>query len=95
MRAVQLKPALADYFSGLGLLLQCNLQCLGDPPDASTRQVAERYLQEDRYFMLGSDLHNLKSLPIRLNGLRRAIELMGEEKIWRLTRDNPRLLIPE
>ena len=31
MRAVQGDPELADYFADLGLLLQCNLQCLGDP----------------------------------------------------------------
>jgi hypothetical protein len=75
-------------------LLQCNLQCLGDPPGAATRQTAERYLREDRYFMLGSDLHNLASLPIRMSGLQRAIEMVGEEKVWQLTRDHPRLLIP-
>lgn len=92
MRAVQEKPELADYFAGLGILLQCNLQCLGDPPHAGTRQIAERYLSEDRYFMFGSDLHNLASLPLRLKGLQRAIEILGEEKVWRLTRDNPRQL---
>ena len=94
MRAVQKKPGLADYFAGLGLLLQCNLQCMGDPPDAPTRQVAERYLREDRYFMFGTDLHNLTSLPIRMNGLQRAIDMVGEEKVWQLTRDHPRLLLP-
>ncbi|HET6246881.1 MAG TPA: CpsB/CapC family capsule biosynthesis tyrosine phosphatase [Tepidisphaeraceae bacterium] len=94
MRAVQQKPELADYFAKLGLLLQCNLQCLGDPPHASTRQVAERYLQEHRYFMFGSDLHNLASLPLRLRGLERGIELVGEEKAWEMTRDNPKKLLP-
>jgi protein-tyrosine phosphatase len=94
MRAVQDKPGLADYFKMLGLLLQCNLQCLGDPPHATTRFVAERFLQEDRYFMLGSDLHNLASLPVRMRGLARAIEILGEEKVWVLTRNNPKKLLP-
>jgi protein-tyrosine phosphatase len=94
MRAVQLDPSLVEYFQELGLLLQGNLQCLGDPPHALTRQVAERYLAEDRYFMLGSDLHNLKSLPIRMAGLHRAIEAVGEEKAWSLTSMNPRTLLP-
>jgi protein-tyrosine phosphatase len=94
MRAVQLDPSLADYFAELGMLLQGNLQCFGDSPHADTRRVAEQYLEEGRYFMLGSDLHNLKSLPIRLNGLKRVIEAVGEEAAWKLTSTNPRQLLP-
>jgi protein-tyrosine phosphatase len=94
MRAVQADPSLADYFAELGILLQGNLQCFGDPPHAETRQVAERYLAEKRYFMLGSDLHNLKSLPIRIAGLYRVIELIGEAGAWELTSTNPRKLLP-
>jgi protein-tyrosine phosphatase len=93
MMAVQQEPELGDYFAKLGILLQCNLQCLGDPPHAATRQLAEQWLAEDRYFMVGSDLHNLVSLPLRLRGLQRAIEALGEEKVWQLTRDNPRKLV--
>jgi len=94
MRAVQDDPALADYFAQLGVLLQCNLQCLGDPPHASTRRVAERFLEEDRYFLIGSDLHNLTSLPLRMRGLARAMGLLGNDKVWQLTHDNPALLMP-
>ena len=95
MRAVQDDPSLADRFAELGILLQGNLQCFGDPPEAHTRRVAERYLREGRYFMLGSDSHNPQSMPIRMNGLRRAIELAGEETVARLTIENPRMLLPE
>lgn len=93
MLAVQNDPDLGEYFAELGVLLQCNLQCLGDPPHAATRTLAEKWLSEDRYFMLGSDVHNLLSLPLRLRGLKRAIEAVGEEKVWQLTRDNPRRLV--
>lgn len=93
MRAVQDDPELVDEFADRGLLLQGNLQCLGDPPHARTRQIAERLLGEGRYFMLGSDLHNLAGLPIRMSGLARAIEAVGEAEVWRLTRDNPRQLL--
>ena len=93
MYAVQNDPAIADHFAELGMLLQCNLQCLGDPPHAATRKTAEQYLAENRYFMLGSDLHNLTSLPLRLRGLSRAVELLGEEKVGELTRDNPKKLL--
>jgi protein-tyrosine phosphatase len=89
MRAVQLDPGLGDYFAELGLLLQGNLQCLGDPPKAATRQVAERYLTEGRYFLLGMDLHNFASMPIRLAGLHRAIDLAGSEAVDELTIRNP------
>ncbi len=94
MRAVQIDPSLADYFMDLGMLLQGNLQCFGDPPHADTRRVAEQFLDEGRYFMLGSDLHNLKSMPIRMAGLKRVIELAGEEMAWKLTSTNPKTLLP-
>ncbi|HEY8751433.1 MAG TPA: CpsB/CapC family capsule biosynthesis tyrosine phosphatase [Tepidisphaeraceae bacterium] len=93
MRAVQHNPDLADEFAKAGLLMQGNLQCLGDPPHAQTRQVGERFLKEGRYFMLGSDTHNLAGWPLRLAGLENAIELVGEAEVWRLTRDNPRKLM--
>ena len=95
MRAVQDQPDVAEEFAAAGLLLQGNLQCLSDPPHTRTRQVAEQFLREGRYFTLGSDLHNLYTLPIRLSGLARAIELVGDEEVWRLTRDTPRQLLPQ
>ena len=94
MTAVQNQPDLADRFADMGLLLQGNLQCFSDPPVSATRRTVERFLLEGRYFILGSDLHNLSSLPMRLEGLKRAIDLVGEEAVNRLTIDNPRQLLP-
>ena len=94
MRAVQDEPELADSFLEAGLLLQGNLQCFADPPNAPTRRTAELFLRHDLYFMVGSDLHNLNSLPIRLRGLERVKELVSDEKLWELTRDHPRMLMP-
>lgn len=93
MRAVQFDPGLMDRFADLGLLFQGNLQCFGDPPDAPTRQLAERFLQEGRYFLLGSDTHNPQSMEIRMRGLARAIEIAEEVVVDRLTRENPRELL--
>lgn len=93
MKAVQLEPKLADYFSGIGLLLQGNLQCLGDPVGSATRTTGEKFLREGRYFLLGSDLHRLATLPARLAGLRNAIEMAGEETVDRLTKAHPTLLL--
>jgi protein-tyrosine phosphatase len=95
MKAVQDKPALAEHFAEMGMLLQGNLQCFGDPPNAHTRRVAEQYLLEGRYFLLGSDAHNPQSMPIRMAGLRNAIALAGEEAVAKLTVENPRKLLPE
>jgi hypothetical protein len=44
--------------------------------------------------MLGSDLHNLRTLDARLDGLKRTIELAGEKKVNELTIANPRKLMP-
>lgn len=93
MRAVQLGPGIADYFARLGVLMQGNLQCLSDPKGKPTRTVAERYLKEGRYFMLGTDLHNLDSLPSRLQGLRVAERIVGSAKLRTLTQKNPMTLL--
>jgi protein-tyrosine phosphatase len=93
MRAVQDEPMLWERFAQMGILLQGNLQCFADRPDADTRRVAEKYLQEDRYFLLGSDTHDSAGLKKRLVGLVNAIELVGEERVDRLTRENPKLLV--
>lgn len=95
MRAVQDDPGLAEYFADIGLLLQGNLQCFGDPPHADTRRTAERFLAEDRYFCLGSDCHGPATLGIRLTGLENATALAGIETIRRLTVENPAKLLAE
>ena len=95
MKAVQDEPALADEFADAGVLLQGNLQCFSDPPDAPTYRVATQYLREGRYFLLGCDLHRIETLDVRLDGLRHAIELVGEELVNELTVVNPRKLMAD
>jgi protein-tyrosine phosphatase len=94
MRAVQDQPELARDFADAGLALQGNLQCLADPVHTHTRRLAEQFLREGRYFVLGTDCHNLAGLSIRLDGLKNAIRLVGERDVWRLTRENPARLLP-
>jgi len=93
MRAVQLDPDLVDYFDDLGLLLQGNLQPLSELPGKITRMMAERFLTEGRYFMLGSDLHKLDTLPARMAGLQFAIDLVGKDEVNKLTVENPKVLV--
>ena len=94
MRAVQENPGLVDRFADMGLLLQGNLQCFSDPPNAATRQLVEEFLVDGRYFVLGSDTHNPQTLPLRMEGLRRAVALAGQAAVDRLTIENPRNLLP-
>ena len=95
MRAVQDKPEVVDFFASLGILLQGNLQCFSDKPEAMTRRCAERFLTEGKYFLLGSDSHNPQSMDVRVKGLTRAIELVGAERVDQLTKENPRKLAPD
>ena len=95
MRAVQDQPDIVDYFSSLGVLLQGNLQCFSDKPGAPTRMCAERFLLEGKYFLLGSDSHNPQTMDIRMNGLARVIELVGEEAVATLTQIHPARLAPD
>lgn len=95
MRAVQDRPDVIDYFDSLDVLLQGNLQCFGDKPDAITRRCAERFLLDGRYFLLGSDSHNPQSMGIRMAGLARVMELVGEEAVQTLTVTNPCKLAPD
>ena len=93
MRAVQDDLSLVDEFLECGLLLQGNLQCFSDPTDSPTRRSVEKLLLERRYFLLGTDTHRPQTLPMRLEGLARAIELAGGEYINELTTANPQSLI--
>lgn len=94
MRAVQDDPAAVERIVQMGVLMQGNLGCFSDPPHAYNRRTAEDLLSQDRYFCVGSDLHNLASLPARLEGLKRIREVVGEEKFNVLTWENPKKLLP-
>jgi protein-tyrosine phosphatase len=94
MRAIQDDPPIIERIQAMGVLLQGNLHCLSDSPDSATFETVTRFLEEDRYFLLGSDLHKLASLPARILGLGRAIDMFGVELVDRLTITNPRTLLP-
>ncbi len=91
--AFQGHPHVLDELAERGVLLQCNLQCLADPPGSRTRECAERWLREGRYFALSSDAHRIDSIEIRLRGLQSAIELLGNAEVDRLTKSNPAKVI--
>lgn len=95
MRAVQDDPNLVEYFRSLDILLQGNLQCFSDKPDAHTRICVEKFLLDGSYFLLGSDTHNPETIDLRMRGLERAIELAGESLIDQLTFENPKKVMAE
>src|SRR5439155_14527195 len=94
MRAVQDEPELGDYFQSLDIALQGNLQCFGDKPEAHSRQCAEKFLLDGKYFLLGSDTHNPEGMEQRVTGLKRVIEMVGEDGANELTVTNPAKLVP-
>ena len=94
MRAIQDDPELVDYIRSLGVLLQGNLQCFADKPEAMTRRCAEKFLLEEKNFLLGSDTHNPQSIDVRMAGLERARDLVGDVTVDELTIANPGKLLP-
>lgn len=87
--AFQYHPEYLDELAERGVLLQCNLQCLTETAGKVANTRARQWLQEQRYFLLGSDLHRVDTLDIRLRGLELAIELLGDDEVDRLTITNP------
>jgi protein-tyrosine phosphatase len=87
--AFQDRPLVLDEMAERGVLLQCNLHCLTDLGGARAKRSCEQWLKDGRYFMFGSDLHRLDTIDVRLKGLARAIELLGEATVDRLTIENP------
>jgi protein-tyrosine phosphatase len=87
------RPELVEQIEREGVRLQGNLESLSGNLGPATLRLAEKLLTEGRYFMLGSDLHRLATLPQRLEGLRHAIELVGEAKVNELTRTRPATLL--
>jgi protein-tyrosine phosphatase len=93
IEAFQDDESLLDTLAKEGVLFQGNLQCLSDPPARVTRELIEKWLREDRYFMLGSDAHRTETMDVRINGLARAEKIVGAEKLDVLTRVNPMTIL--
>lgn len=95
IRVLQRDSSVVERLLKLGLLMQCNTWCLTDRVGTPTRDMSEAWLRAGRYFLLGTDCHNAYTLPIRFEGLRRAIEMVGESAVRELTVINPRKLLAE
>jgi protein-tyrosine phosphatase len=91
--AFQRDPAAIDQVKEWGCLLQMNTWCLTGRPGSSLRVTCERFLTENRYFMFGMDTHDSAGVPVRLQGLAAAADLVGWETVDRLTRTHPAQLL--
>jgi protein-tyrosine phosphatase len=92
--ALQNEPDKINRLIDLGVLLQLNSWCLVDPPATPTNQIAMKLLRENKYFLIGTDLHKPSGMQIRLRGIEMAEQLAGKDAVDRLSKENPRLLFP-
>lgn len=88
MKCLQDDPGFIEVLARRGILFQGNLGPLGGSESDAIRLLAERFLQDGRYFLLGSDCHRPEHLPTRLAGLQRALELVGSATLETLTTTN-------
>ena len=75
--------------AGLGLLFQGNLGPIGGADSRDIVALAHRFLQDGRYFLVGSDGHHLAHLPTRLAGLNAIKKIAGPETLTQLTLTHP------
>jgi len=89
MSAVRTDAGLMDELTRMGVRFQGNLGPLGGSESPQSQALAERFLKEGRYFMLGSDSHRKDGMAVRLAGLKRAEELVDAATLTMLTETNP------
>lgn len=89
MPVLRENPDRIHELAALGVLFQGNLGPIGGNDSDAVVALAHRYLQEDRYFMVGTDCHRESHIGARLRGLQTIEELVGPEKLLELTVTNP------
>jgi protein-tyrosine phosphatase len=82
-------PERIQELAALGVLFQGNLGPIGGADAQDIVALSHRYLQEDRYFMVGTDAHRESHIVARLRGLQVIEQLVGPEKLEELTVTNP------
>ena len=91
----------ADQLADMGVLLQLNCYLLAGAAaakkgmfSADMLRCAERLIEFDHYSFLATDTHRPDGVDERLEGLKQARELLGEEDFDRLARRNPMQVLP-
>jgi protein-tyrosine phosphatase len=91
--AVHRDPSLIDRLEGLGVKFQLNSWCLCEAEGSVMRRLAERWLLEGRYWVMGMDIHRVEGMGARVGGVERAVELVGAEAVGELTVERARGLL--
>lgn len=89
MPVLRSSPKLIDEIAKLGVLFQGNLGPIAGADSPDIVKLAQRFLQDGRYFMVGSDGHRPQHLPTRLAGLQKVEQLVGKDALERLTVTHP------
>ena len=89
MPIMRTNPAFIQELAKLGVLFQGNLGPIAGADSPPIVALAQRFLQDGRYFMVGSDGHRPPHMLARLDGLNRINDLVGPEKLEELTVRNP------
>ena len=76
-----------------GILFQGNLQAFTGELGYNADLFAQEMLNNDKYIMLGLDMHQFETLDNRLDGVGLTQALVGEEKITQLLSTNIRQMI--
>lgn len=87
-------PTAVDRVVEWGCWLQMNTWTLTMAPGSRVRTTAERLLLDNRYTLFGTDTHDAAGVPMRVQGLSAAADLVGWDAVDRLTRVNPAKLLP-
>ncbi len=79
---------LLDRLQEWGVQLQGNLRCLAGGEGPLPQGRIRRWLREDRYHLLATDMHSSRCLPARLAGIPQGEQDLGRERLVRLLRDH-------
>lgn len=92
MEVLQHDPAFVDELLRMGLLLQGTWGPLAGVDRPAANALAERFLKDGRYFLIGSDAHRPNTIAARAKGLAQARAYAGDTVVDRLTIANPETL---
>lgn len=88
-------PKQLDELATMGVWFQGNFRCLTGEEGYHADQLVRRFLHEQRYRFMATDLHRPASMESRFDGLALLAAQFSEATLRELTDENPRKLIVE
>ncbi len=93
MRCVWNQPEKLDHLREMGVWLQGNFLPITGEDGYEADQLIHRLIEEQRYQLLGLDMHRLDSLDSRVDGMQMMLNQFGQRFLDYFTVDAPRQLI--